>query len=78
MIHAKNAFPLERLPRVLAGLALAVFGLIGLKETPLGYVLAASGAVAVLTGFAGFCPVCALAGRRIGENARKRREGDAP
>lgn len=71
MIYAKNVPPIERMIRIVAGLALVAFGLIGMKGTPLGYVLAASGVVAVLTGFVGFCPMCALAGRRIQQNIKQ-------
>ena len=71
MIYAKNVPTAERAIRVLAGLALIAFGLFGLKGSPLGYVLAASGVVAALTGFVGFCPMCALAGRRIQQSVRR-------
>jgi hypothetical protein len=33
--------------------------------TPVGYVWAASGIIMALTSVVGFCPICALAGRRI-------------
>ena len=71
MIYAKNVPTAERAIRVIAGLALIAFGVFGLKGTPLGYVLTASGLVAVLTGFVGFCPMCALAGRRIEQSVRR-------
>jgi hypothetical protein len=51
--------------RVIAGLILVAWGLIGLPATPLGYLFAASGAVAILTGFFGFCPMCAMVGRKL-------------
>ena len=38
--------------------------------TPLGWVLAASGALAALTGVLGFCPACATAGRKPLEGAQ--------
>ncbi len=78
MIYAKNVPAAERAVRVLAGFALVAFGLVGMRGTPLGYVLAASGAVAVLTGFFGFCPMCALAGRRIQQNLKKQRAEKTP
>ena len=78
MIYAKNVPTVERAIRVLAGFALVAFGLIGMKGAPLGYVLAASGVVAALTGFFGFCPMCALAGRRIRQNLKKQREEETP
>jgi hypothetical protein len=51
--------------RVVAGLILVACGLIGLPAAPLGYLFAASGAVAILTGFFGFCPMCAMVGRKL-------------
>ena len=78
MIYTKNVPPVERTLRVLVGFALIALGLVGMKGTPLGYILAASGVVALLTGFVGFCPMCALAGRRIQENLKKQREEKIP
>jgi len=40
-------------------------GLFGLPGTPVGYLIAGAGAVAIMTGFFGFCPMCAIAGRRL-------------
>ena len=33
--------------------------------TMAGYLIAGTGAVAILTGFFGFCPMCAMVGRRL-------------
>jgi hypothetical protein len=30
-----------------------------------GYLIAGAGAVAILTGFFGFCPMCAMVGRKL-------------
>jgi len=51
--------------RVIAGVALTAWGLIGFPGMPLGYLIAGSGAVAILTGFFGFCPMCAMVGRKL-------------
>jgi hypothetical protein len=51
--------------RLIAGLAMIALGLLGFPGTPLGYVIAGSGVVAILTGFFGFCPMCAMVGRRL-------------
>jgi hypothetical protein len=40
-------------------------GLWGLPGMPVGYLLAGAGAVAIMTGFFGFCPMCAMVGRRL-------------
>ena len=40
-------------------------GVVGFPAAPLGYLIAASGAVAIFTGFFGFCPTCAMVGRKL-------------
>jgi hypothetical protein len=67
MFYVKNVPGWERVLRAIAGLAMIACGLLGLKGLPIGYLLAGSGVVTVLTGFFGFCPMCALAGRRLKE-----------
>jgi len=71
MLYTKNVPMGERLLRVLSGAALIAYGVIGRKGGALGYLVAGSGGVAVLTGFVGFCPMCALAGRRIRQSIEK-------
>jgi len=51
--------------RVIAGVVLIAWGLLALPATPLGYAIAAGGATAILTGFFGFCPMCAMVGRKL-------------
>jgi hypothetical protein len=41
------------------------YGLIGLSGTMAGYLIAGCGVVAIATGFFGFCPMCAMVGRRL-------------
>ena len=65
MWYAKNLPGWERALRVAAGVAMLAGGLIALPELTAGYLLAAAGLVAALTGFVGFCPMCALAGRKL-------------
>jgi Protein of unknown function (DUF2892) len=55
----------ERAARVIGGVAIIACGLLGLPGTPVGYLIAGAGAVAIMTGFFGFCPMCAMAGRRL-------------
>lgn len=50
---------------MLAGGAIVACSLTQIGLTPLGLVLAASGAAAMLSGMFGFCPACAMAGRRL-------------
>ena len=74
MLHVKNLPAWERWGRGLAGLVLMVFGLVVLDLVVFGgatqwgtfggWALIGAGAIALLTGFAGFCPMCALVGRK--------------
>lgn len=63
MLYVKNLPWWERLLRIGAGAALAAYALI--SESTLGWVIAAGGVGMALTGMFGFCPACALAGRRL-------------
>jgi hypothetical protein len=64
MWYVKNVPNGERVLRVLAGLAGAGASLAWL---PAGWAWtgAAAGAMTVLTGFVGFCPACAMVGRKL-------------
>ncbi len=70
MTYQKNLPLWERALRVLAALALIASGLLGLPGTALGWLLAASGILVALTGFLGFCPACAMVGRKLKRQAR--------
>ncbi len=65
MFYRKNLPGWERALRVVAGIALIAWGLAGISGAPIGYVIAAGGATAILTGFFGFCPMCAMVGRKL-------------
>jgi len=65
MFYAKNLPGWERGLRVLAGALMFACGLFGLAGLMIGYLIAASGVVTMLTGFFGFCPMCAVAGRKL-------------
>ena len=69
MIYRKNLRSWEQAARVGAGVVVAAASLWALPGAPLGYLLAAAGAAFTLTGVFGYCPMCAVAGRRpIGGN----------
>jgi len=70
MWYVKNLPGWERALRVAVGIAMATMGLIVWPGQALGIGLAACGAVAALTGFIGFCPMCALAGRKLAPKDR--------
>ncbi|WOB07200.1 DUF2892 domain-containing protein [Piscinibacter gummiphilus] len=64
MFYRKNVGSKECVARVLGGLLIVACSLTQIGTTPLGLVLAASGVVTALTGLLGYCPACALSGRR--------------
>jgi hypothetical protein len=65
MFYRKNLPGWERAVRVIGGVGMIGYGLIGMSGTMAGYVIAGAGAVAIATGFFGFCPMCAMVGRRL-------------
>jgi hypothetical protein len=71
MFYRKNLPGWERAMRTIGGvgmIAYGLFGVPGLLSMPgmmAGYLIAGTGMVAVLTGFFGFCPMCAMVGRRL-------------
>lgn len=64
MLYRKNITHPESLVRIVAGLALIAVSLAWLGVTSIGLVLAASGAVGIVTGVFGYCPACAMVGRK--------------
>ncbi|MBI5323145.1 DUF2892 domain-containing protein [Bradyrhizobium sp.] len=64
MFYRKNLPGWERAIRVIAGLALIAWGWLGSPAMPPGFAIAAGVAV-ILTGFFGFCPMCAMVGRKL-------------
>lgn len=68
MFYAKNLPGWERAMRMVVGIAMigyGLFGLTGTSGTMAGYLIAGTGVVAILTGFFGFCPMCAMVGRKL-------------
>lgn len=64
MLAANVPLP-ERLIRLLLGFAIAAYAVFGLAQT--NVILVMIGLCAAATGLVGFCPACALAGRRLGQ-----------
>jgi hypothetical protein len=62
--YVKNVPNGERVVRVLAASALVGYAL-GWLAAPWSFVVAGSAAGFALTGLVGFCPACALVGRRL-------------
>ena len=69
MFYRKNLPGWERAMRAVGGVVMIAYGLLGpaagMPGTMAGYLIAGTGAVAVLTGFVGFCPMCAMVGRKL-------------
>lgn len=70
MLYPKNVPNIERVLRIVGGaimVVLAVFGgsLFGEAAPLISAVLLLSAAVMVVTGFVGWCPACAMVGRKL-------------
>lgn len=65
MFYVKNVPVWERLLRALVGLAIAAFAYNSFGLSMTGIILELSAAFTTMTGFVGFCPMCALVGRKI-------------
>lgn len=66
MLYQKNLPMWERAIRVMMmGLGLITGGLLGMHGGVAGYLVAAMGGMAIVTGFIGFCPACAMLGRKL-------------
>ena len=70
MFYRKNVGPKERWVRAVSGALMAACGLVVLGVTPLGLLAVCAGVVTALTGLFGFCPACAMVGRRLQNRAR--------
>jgi hypothetical protein len=73
MFYSKNLPAWERVTRVVAGIVMVLCGFMGpgLAGTAVGLVVAAAGAMTLLTGFFGFCPACAMVGWRLKTQAAR-------
>ena len=65
MFYLKNLPGWERVLRAVFGLGLAFLGLYAGKGMLITTLLAGSGVGIALTGFIGFCPMCAMVGRKL-------------
>ena len=70
MFYRKNVGPKERMLRLVAGGSMVACSLALLGTTPLGLLLACAGVVSTLTGLVGYCPACAMVGRKPLEGPR--------
>ena len=65
MFYRKNVGGKERIARLVAGVLMGVCGLFFFGATPLGWLVLGAGAMTVVTGLVGFCPACAMVGRKL-------------
>ena len=63
-LYVKNVPPLERAARIVIAIAGAVAAFVALAS-PWSWVAVASAAGFAMTGVVGFCPMCAMVGRRL-------------
>jgi Inner membrane protein YgaP-like, transmembrane domain len=56
----QNEHPVDRLVRVVLGVALVAILVTGTVAAPLSYLVGVIAAIAVVTGLTGFCPLYAL------------------
>jgi hypothetical protein len=63
MFFSKNVPGWERLARIAAAAAVSAVG--AFMGGPWAAVVVVAGVMLALTGFFGFCPLCAMAGRRL-------------
>ena len=68
MWYVKNVPGWERVLRVVAGIAAVAWALSQLSGA-LGWAVAAAAAGIVVSGLVGFCPACALVGRRLDQRS---------
>jgi Protein of unknown function (DUF2892) len=64
MLYVKNVPAAERVIRVLMGVGLLVAAVLWFGPGAKGWVVGAMGMMAAITGLFGWCPMCAMAGRR--------------
>jgi hypothetical protein len=64
MLYRKNMTRPESLLRIVGGIALAAVALWWQGASPLGLLLVASGVGTAISGAFGYCPACALVGRK--------------
>ncbi len=67
MFYEKNLPTVERVVRFVIGAAAVAGGIVYFGSAPMGWALGLMGVMAAMSGVMGFCPGCAMAGRRLGK-----------
>ena len=65
MLYVKNVSTAERVIRTMMGLASLGGALVWIGPTTAGWMVGTMGIMASLSGLVGWCPMCALAGRKL-------------
>ncbi len=65
MFYLKNLRTWESVVRVIAGAGMMAAGALLLPGGALGWAVGFTGATFVLTGLFGWCPMCAMVGRKL-------------
>ena len=65
MFYIKNVPVAERIARAITGIALIAYVILGHPTLLITAISLASAAFVIVTGFLGWCPMCALVGRKI-------------
>lgn len=65
MVYIKHVPTAERVIRIFMGVALLGGALVWLGSTTGGWVVGTIGLMASLSGLIGWCPMCAMAGRKL-------------
>ena len=65
MFYRKNLYTWEQALRIVVSAMLVAYATFALPSGTLSYALIAGGIGFGLTGVFGFCPMCAMAGRRL-------------
>jgi hypothetical protein len=68
MLYVKNVPPAERIIRVLMGVGLLVAAVLWLGPNAKGWIVGAMGMMAAMSGLVGWCPMCAMVGRKLDAN----------
>ena len=66
MFYIKNVPVWERILRVALGVALTLYVIIAGPAMLISIIALSTAVFVVVTGFVGWCPMCALVGRKIG------------
>ncbi|MBL8507821.1 MAG: DUF2892 domain-containing protein [Chitinimonas sp.] len=67
MFYVKNVPNWERILRIVMGAMVLVFAVMNWGTSNLAVGTGIMGAVMAMTGLVGFCPMCALVGRKLGK-----------